>query len=93
MSEAIIAALITGVLAFAGVLISNNSTQKLTAYKIDELKTDTAGKITDLKEDFNNLKEKVEKHNQVVERLAKCEQSVKSAHRRIDDMRGGQAHD
>ena len=74
MTEAIIVALITGVLSLIGVMVSNNSTQKLTAFKIDELKADTNGKIDDLKDDFSDLKAKVEKHNNLVERMAIVEQ-------------------
>lgn len=88
MTEAIIAAIITGVLSLIGVIASNTSTQKLTAYKIDELKTDTADKIKDLKDDFSDLKVKVEKHNNLVERMAVVEQSCKSAHHRLDDLKG-----
>lgn len=88
MTEAIIVAIITGVLSLIGVIASNTSTQKLTAYKIDELKTDTADKIKDLKDDFSDLKVKVEKHNNLVERIAVVEQSCKSAHHRLDDLKG-----
>lgn len=33
------------------------------------------------------LEKKVEKHNNLVERMVKVEDSAKSAHRRIDDLR------
>ena len=33
------------------------------------------------------LEQKVDKHNQVVERTAVAERDIKSAHRRIDEMR------
>lgn len=33
------------------------------------------------------LEEKVEKHNQVVERVFRLEESAKSAHHRIDELR------
>ncbi len=36
---------------------------------------------------LNKLEEKVDKHNHLVERMAAVEQSVKSAHHRIDDLR------
>lgn len=88
MTEAIIVAIITGVLSLIGTIVSNTGTQKLTAFKIDELKNDTADKIEDLKEDFSDLKVKVEKHNNLVERMAVVEQSCKSAHHRLDDMKG-----
>lgn len=35
------------------------------------------------------LEKKVEKHNNLVERMAIVENSVKSAHHRIDEMEGG----
>ena len=36
---------------------------------------------------LNKLEEKVDKHNHLVERMATVEQSVKSAHHRIDELR------
>jgi len=36
---------------------------------------------------INALEKKVEKHNGMVERMYKCEESCKSAHHRIDEMR------
>ena len=36
---------------------------------------------------LNKLEEKVDKHNHLVERMAAVEQSVKSAHHRIDELR------
>jgi len=35
------------------------------------------------------LEKKVEKHNNLVERMVTVEQSTKSAHHRIDDLKGG----
>ena len=37
---------------------------------------------------LNNLEKKVDKHNGVIERMYKCEESIKSAHHRIDELRG-----
>ena len=37
---------------------------------------------------LNNLEKKVDKHNEVIERTYKCEESLKSAHHRIDELRG-----
>ena len=87
MTEAIIVAIITGVLSLIGVIASNTSTQKLTAYKIDELKTDTADKIKDLKDDFSDLKVKVEKHNNLIERMAVVERDLKTAFNRVDELK------
>ena len=36
---------------------------------------------------ISQLEKKVEKHNNLVERMVKVEDSAKSAHRRIDDLR------
>lgn len=100
MTESIIVAIIAGILPLIGVIISNNSSQKLTAFKIDEykadttsklneMKADTADKLKDIKDDFTDLRAKVEKHNNLVERMAIVEQSAKSAHKRLDDMKKG----
>ena len=45
----------------------------------------TANRLTNYR--LKNLEVKVEKHNTLVERMALCEQSVKSAHHRIDDLK------
>ena len=37
---------------------------------------------------IDQLEKKVEKHNNLVERVAKVEESAKSAHHRIDELRG-----
>lgn len=37
---------------------------------------------------LNALEKKVEKHNNVIERLYVAEESVRSAHHRIDELRG-----
>ncbi len=42
--------------------------------------------IAVLGEKISNLEKKVEKHNEIVERTYKVEASVKSAHKRLDDM-------
>lgn len=78
MAEAIIVALITGAVSMIGSIITAVSASRLTAYRLEELK-----------EDFYDLRERVNRHNQVVERLAIAEESIKSAHRRIDEVKGG----
>lgn len=81
MGEAVIAAIITGVLAVIGSIITAVTSSKLTAYKIEELK-----------ENFKKLEEKVDRHNNLVERMAIVEQSTKSAHRRLDEIHVGRAN-
>ena len=78
MTEAIIVALITGSLSLVGIVISSLSNSRLTTYKIEELKQDIA-----------DLNEHVKKHNNFMERMAVAESSLKSAHKRIDEIKGG----
>lgn len=35
-----------------------------------------------------NLEKKVDRHGDIIERLFRCEESLKSAHHRIDELRG-----
>lgn len=75
MTEAIICGLIAAAASICVAAIQNNSTKKLIEYQLSE------------------LKKEVEKHNNVVERTyllekstAVLENTVKSAHHRIDDL-------
>jgi hypothetical protein len=36
---------------------------------------------------LNYLEKKMDKHNNLIERMATCESSIKSAHHRIDEIR------
>ncbi len=45
----------------------------------------TANKLSNYR--ISQLEEKVAKHNNLVERMATAEQSVKSAHKRIDEIK------
>jgi hypothetical protein len=47
--------------------------------KFDDFKLET-------KEHFNRLETKQDKHNNLIERMVKVEESTKSAHRRIDGI-------
>ncbi len=53
------------------------STQKFLSEKFEDFKKDT-------KEHFDRLEHKQDKHNGLIERMAVVEQSLKSAHHRID---------
>ena len=46
----------------------------------------TSGRLTLYR--ISQLEKKVEKHNNLVERMAVVEQSCKSAHHRLDDLKG-----
>lgn len=93
MSADIITSIIIGItsiigslLTFAGVVVSNNkSNQKIES----DLKT--AQVVTDTK--IDNLKEQVEKHNKVIERVYLLEkdnevkkEKIKVINHRIDDL-------
>lgn len=46
-----------------------------------------AFKLGKFEEKLDNLEEKQEKHNGLIERMVRVEDAVKSAHRRIDDIK------
>ena len=46
-----------------------------------------AFKLGKFEEKLNGLEKKQEKHNNLVERMVRVEDSVKSAHKRLDDIK------
>lgn len=42
-----------------------------------------------IEEQIKRLEEKQDKHNNLIERMVKVEESTKSAHHRIDSIKGG----
>lgn len=76
MSNEIIIAILAFVGTLAGSYFSNN---KNTAVMQEQVK--------DLKEDITVLSNRVDKHNNLVERMAVVEQSCKSAHHRLDNIK------
>lgn len=64
-----------GIPAVIAVILSNRSHDKI----IDERIKNTTDRI-------NELSQRVEKHNNLVERMALVEASTKSAHKRLDDL-------
>lgn len=79
-------ALAAGIPTLLAVILSNRSHDKVIDEKLkhtDE-KIDERSKITDQK--ITDLAIKVEKHNNLIERMVVVEQSTKSAHHRIDDV-------
>ncbi|WP_276934081.1 hypothetical protein [Dielma fastidiosa] len=80
----VLTALISGLcVAIPSVYASskNSKTQaELTVYRLNELKSDLA-----------ILSDRVDKHNNLVERMALVEASTKSAHKRLDEhVHGGE---
>ena len=64
-----------GLPSVIAVILSNRSHDKV----IDE-------RMKNMNDRFTELSSKVEKHNNLVERLAVAEHDIKSAHARIDDV-------
>lgn len=73
MSDALITAIVTGLLTMCGSIITtkiiNDKTQAVMIYRIEE------------------LTKKVERHNQVIERTAVLERDLKTAWRAIDEIK------
>lgn len=71
--------IIVTIIAFIGTLAGSYfANSKTTAVMQEQIKS--------LKEDINILSTRVDKHNNLVERMAKVEDSTKSAHHRIDHL-------
>ena len=77
--EAIIAALITGGLALAGVIITNNKNQDLTDAKLDKRQA-----VTDTK--IEELTREVREHNGFAKRMPVVEEQVKVINHRLEDL-------
>ena len=75
--EAIIAALITGGLALAGVIITNNKNQALTDAKLDKRQA-----VTDTK--IEELTREVREHNGFAKRMPVVEEQVKVINHRLE---------
>lgn len=70
---------IVAVIAFVGTLTGSYfANSKTTAVMQEQIKS--------IKEDINTLSTRVDKHNNLVERMAKVEDSAKSAHHRITEL-------
>jgi type VI protein secretion system component VasK len=73
--------IIVAIIAFIGTLAGSYfANSKTTAVMQEQIKS--------LKEDINILSTRVDKHNNLVERMSAVEQSTKSAHHRIDHLEG-----
>lgn len=72
---------IVAAIAFIGTLVGSYFANSKTTAVIQE-------QIKDLKKDISTLSNRVDKHNNLVERMVAVEQSTKSAHHRIDNIGG-----
>lgn len=87
--------IIVAVLGLLGnVIASALNSNKQTAVMQAEIKGSNAlidQKIGEVKADIATLSSRVDKHNNLVERMATVESSAKSAHKRMDDAGLGRA--
>lgn len=71
--------IIVAIIAFTGTLAGSYFANSKTTAVMQE-------QIKGIKEDIKTLSTRVDKHNNLVERMAKVEDSTKSAHHRIDHL-------
>ena len=73
---------IVAAIAFIGTLVGSYFANSKTTEVMQE-------QIKSIKEEINTLSNRVNKHNNLVERMAKVEDSAKSAHHRITELSEG----
>ena len=73
---------IVAAIAFIGTLVGSYFANSKTTAVMQE-------QIKGIKEDIKTLSNRVDKHNNLVERMAKVEDSEKSAHHRITELSEG----
>lgn len=86
MDSAIIASTITGVLALAGVMITNANSNKKIEHRLE-----ISQAITDTK--LENLTEEVRKHNNFASRVPVIEQRVANCEQTIHEIKEGMNHE
>ncbi len=74
--------IIVGILALLGTLAGSYFANNKNIAVMQE-------QIRDVREDIQTLSGRVDKHNNLVERMATVEASTKSAHKRLDEMGHG----
>ena len=79
MSEAILAAIITGGLSLIGVIVSNNHTAQSMDAKLDKQQAVTETKLEELTRE-------VRMHNNFAQRIPVMEEQIKVANHRIADL-------
>ena len=79
MSEAIVVALITGILSLTGVVLSNLATAKKNASALH-----THQAVTDTK--IQELTREVREHNQFARRMPVVEEQIKVINHRLNDL-------
>ena len=77
--EGIIAALVTGILSFAGVVITNVSSNKSMQHKLEKNQAVTDTKITELTRE-------VRLHNGFAEKIPVIQEQIKVINHRLEDL-------
>lgn len=85
MNEAVLAAIITGVLSLVGVILSN-----LLAARKNEAAIRTAQAVTDTK--LEELTREVREHNHFARRMPVVEEQIKMLNHRVGDLEHRDAH-
>ena len=82
MDESVLAALITGLLSLAGVMLSN-----LLSDRRRENALRTAQAVTDTR--LEELTREVRQHNNFAQRMPVVEEQIKASHHRLEDLETG----
>ena len=82
MDESVLAALITGILSLAGVMLSN-----LLSDRRRENALRTAQAVTDTR--LEELTREVRQHNNFAQRMPVVEEQIKAIHHRLEDLETG----
>lgn len=82
MDESVLAALITGLLSLAGVMLSN-----LLSDRRRENALRTAQAVTDTR--LEELTREVRQHNNFAQRMPVVEEQIKAIHHRLEDLETG----
>lgn len=85
MSEAIVVAVITGVMSLVGTIIAGNRQARDMDHKLE-----THQAVTDTK--LDELTREVREHNEFARRMPVLEEKMKVANRRIEDLEGFHKH-
>lgn len=83
MSEAIIGSLITGLLTFAGVIVTNLSSKNKI---INDIKLEVGKNQAVTDEKISELTREVREHNGFARRMPVVEEQIKVANHRISDL-------
>lgn len=80
ITETIITALITSLFTFAGVIITNYSSNK-------KNRIDQALRDQEIKHEINELSKRVDKHNGMLDKVANIEKSIVRIETKLEDKK------